>query len=461
MKVAAQRERSLTVAETFGDWAAGMRGDRLPDPTRHATRRLLLDVLGLCVAARKSDYVTALLATAISDGSATAIGHGRTLSPYDAALINGSATHGEDFDDTFEGGPVHAGGSVVPAALALAELRGLNGSDVMSGIVVGAEFVCRGSMVSPQAIHRQCFHPSGVLGALGSAATAAAMLRLDGRGIARAMGIAGSFASGIIEYLADGSWTKRFHTGWAAQAGIRAGLLAEAGYSGPLSVLEGQHGFYRAFATGKQPDFSVLLDGLGSRWVVEDIAFKPYACGTMAHPYIDCMIELRESGVLADDIAEIACEVGEGTVHRLWEPLAAKRNPPNGYAAKFATPYCMAVGFLDGRVGLEQFTEDRVADPNLRALARKVSYVIDPDNPYPREFTGHARVALKDGSVREIRRSHFRGGAHSPIPDDELMRKYEDNCRFGGWSKERARAVAGIVDAIVGGGAVDLVQARG
>jgi 2-methylcitrate dehydratase PrpD len=461
MNVAVGQKSSATVAEVFGAWAVKDRGEKLPDSTHHAVKRLLLDAFGLCVAARNSDYVTALLATAISEGRATAIGHERMLSPYDAALVNGAATHGEDFDDTFEGGPVHAGGSVVPAALALAELRGLSGDAVMKGIAVGVEFVCRGSMVSPQAIHRQCFHPSGVLGALGSAAATATMVGLDAQGVARAMGIAGSFASGIIEYLADGSWTKRFHTGWAAQAGIRAGLLAEAGYTGPLSVLEGQHGFYRAFATSKEPDFNVLLDDLGSRWVTEDVAFKPYACGTMTHPYIDCMIELRDLGVAAADIVEVTCEVGEGTVHRLWEPLAAKQRPPNGYAAKFSTPYCMAVGFLDGRVGFEQFTEERVADPELQTLSRKIAYVVDPNNPYPREFTGHAHVTLRDGSVREIRRSHFRGGAHSPIPDDELMRKYEDNCRFGGWSKERTRAVAAIVDQIAAGGAVDLSSARG
>jgi len=452
---------SATVAEKFGAWAAAVSGDRLPPVTHDAVRRLLLDATGLCVAARKGDYIRALLATAMADGETTAIGHERTLTPYDAALINGSAVHGEDFDDTFEGGPIHAGGSIVPAALATAEHRGLDGFAVMKGVAIGVEFACRGSMVCPQAIHRRGFHPSGVLGALGSAATVAAMLGLDGKGIAQALGIAGSFSSGIIEYLADGSWTKRFHTGWAAQAGIRAGLLAEAGFTGPLSVLEGRHGFYQAFAPGKEPDFGALLDDLGSRWVVDGVAFKPYACGTMTHPYIDCMMELRASGIGPNDVVEVVCEVGEGTVHRLWEPIAAKRRPPNGYVAKFSSPYCIAVGFLDGRVGFDQFTDERAADPKLHAFADKISYVIDPENPYPREFTGHVRATLSDGSIREIRRPYFRGGAHAPIPDDELMRKYEDNCRFGGWSTERTKAIAGIVERIARGGAVDLARARG
>jgi len=450
----------MTVAEQVGEWAAGLQPRSLPKTTQSAARRLLLDVTGLCVAARKGDYIKALLASAVSEGTATAIGHPRPLSPYDAALVNGSAAHGEDFDDTFEGGPIHAGAAIVPAALALAEQRRLDGAAVAKGIVVGTEFACRASMVAPQAIHRAGFHPSGVLCALGAAAGCAAMLGLGPRAIAHAIGIAGSFASGIIEYLADGAWTKRFHPGWAAQAGIRAALLAEAGYTGPLSVLEGAHGFYKAFAPSKAPDFQLLLGELGTRYVIDGIAFKPYACGTMTHPYIDCMMELRASGVRAGDVVSVVCEVGEGTVHRLWEPIQAKRRVPNGYVAKFSSPYCIAVGFLDGAVGFGQFTDERAADPKLRAFADRISYVIDPKNPYPREYTGHVRVTLRDGSVREIRRPHFRGGTHAPIPDDELAGKYRDNCRFGGWSAERAAQVAGAINAIAAGGNVDLAAAR-
>ncbi|HEU4923016.1 MAG TPA: MmgE/PrpD family protein [Burkholderiales bacterium] len=449
-----------TVAEQVGEWAAALQPPSLPTTTQSAVRRLMLDITGLCVAARKADYIKALLASAVAKGNATAIGHASVLSPYDAALVNGSAAHGEDFDDTFEGGPIHAGAAIVPAALALAEHRGLDGAAVTKGIVVGTEFACRASMVAPQAIHRAGFHPSGVLCALGAAAAGAAMLGLPPRAIAHSIGIAGSFASGIIEYLADGAWTKRFHPGWAAQAGIRAALLAEAGFTGPLSVLEGTHGFYKAFAPSKAPDFRVLLGDLGTRYVIDGIAFKPYACGTMTHPYIDCMMELRGSGVRPEEVMSVVCEVAEGTVHRLWEPIQAKRRVPNGYVAKFSAPYCIAVGFLDGAVGFEQFTDERAADPALQAFADRISYVIDPKNPYPRGFTGHVRVTLRDGSVREIRRPHFRGGAHAPIPDDELERKYWDNCRFGGWRDERAAQVARAIDVIAAGGRVDLSAAR-
>ena len=452
---------STMIAERLGAWAADATASSLPPAVRATCHRLLIDVAGLCVAARHTDYVGAMLASAEGGGRASAIGHPALLTGYDAALVNGTAAHGEDFDDTFEGGPVHAGAVVVPAVLAAAEARGLGGERVMAGLAVGTEFICRASLVAPQAIHKAGFHPTAVLGALAAAAAVGAALGLDGTRIARGIGAAGSMASGIIEYLADGSWTKRMHAGWAAQAGLRAARIAEAGFVGPLSVLEGRHGFYKAFAPSRAPDFAPLVDGLGSRWVTETLAFKPFACGTMTQPFVDCGVALARSGVAADQVAAIECRVGEGTVHRLWEPLALKQSPPNGYAAKFSTPFCVAAGFIDGGAGLEQFTDERAADPALRALAAKVRYVVDPDDEYPRNYTGHLRATLTDGSVREFRQPHMRGGAREPLSDAEIAAKFRANARFGGWTDQRADAVLAALGEIAGGGAVDLTEARG
>jgi 2-methylcitrate dehydratase PrpD len=315
--------------------------------------------------------------------------------------------------------------------------------------------------VTPQAIHKACFHPTAVLGAPAAAAAVAAAIGLDAKKTAHALGISGSLASGIIEYLADGSWTKRMHAGAGAQSGIRAALLAEHGFTGPMSVFEGTHGFYKAFAPSKAPDFAPLLAGLGSQWVLETLAFKPYACGTMTQPFIDCAIALAKSGVKADDIESMVCEVGEGTVHRLWEPLALKHAPPNGYAGKFSTPFCIAVGFLDGKAGFEQFSDARALDAKTRQLASKVSYVIDPKNEYPKNFTGHIRATLKDGSVREVRKAHMRGGAHEPLSEAEIRTKFRDNARFGGWEDRRVAAVSEALERIAVFGDFDLCRARG
>jgi 2-methylcitrate dehydratase PrpD len=295
---------------------------------------------------------------------------------------------------------------------------------------------------------------------MAAAAAASSTLGLDPPRIAHAFGIAGSMAGGIIEYLADGSWTKRLHAGWAAQSGIRAALLARAGFAGPRSVFEGTHGLFHGFARGSTGDYGALIDDFGARWVMETLAFKPFACGTMAQPYVDCAIRLSQRGIGAEAIDEIVCEVAEGTVHRLWEPLTAKQAPPNPYAAKFSTPFCIAAGFILGDAGLAAFTEATVADPRSRALARKVRYVVDPANPYPRAYTGHIRARLKTGEVVEERQPHMRGGAQEPLSDAAIERKFRANVAFGGWSREKAEATSALIGRLFDG-AVDLAPLRG
>jgi len=424
-----------THAETLATWLAATTAGDCPAGATEIARKLLLDVSGLCVAARRESYVLATLAT-VDRGPCTALGHPGGVDAFGGALVNGTAAHGEDFDDTFEGGPVHSGAVIVPAVLAACEREGLGGDRLLVGIVTGTELLCRLSLVAPKATHRAGFHPTAVFGALAAAGAVGAALRLSPPAIASALGIAGSMASGIIEYLAEGTWTKRMHAGWAAQSGLRAALMARGGFVGPRTVLEGTHGFYHAFAPSVPPDFDPLLDGLGRTWLMETIAFKPYACGTMTQPFIDCAIELARSGARADEIGGILCDVAEGTVHRLWEPLSGKQHPPSPYAAKFSTPFCMAVGFLDGKAGFAQFTQARIEDPAVLSLASKIRYVINPNDDYPRNYSGHLHATLTDGRQLEFRQPFMRGGAHAPLSTLEVETKFTDNILYGGWSRE-------------------------
>jgi 2-methylcitrate dehydratase PrpD len=427
-----------SVAERLAAWLATVAAGPLPERVERVVRRLVVDVVGLCVAARREEYIAATLAAVDRGGGCTIIGHEGSFDAFGAALVNGTAAHGEDFDDTFEGGPVHAGAVVVPAVLATCERERLGGDRAAAGIAAGVELVCRLSLVAPMGAHKAGFHPTAVFGALGAAAGAGVAIGLRPVEIVSALGIGGSMASGIIEYLAEGTWTKRMHAGWAAQSGLRAALMARGGFKGPRTVLEGAHGLYKAFAPSVAPDFAPLLDDLGNRWVTEELAFKPYACGTMTQPFIDCALALARSGVEAEAIASIECDVGEGTVHRLWEPLASKQRPPSPYAAKFSTPFCMAVGFFDGRAGFAQFTETRIADPAVLALAAKIRYRVNPDDEYPRNFSGHLRATLRDGSTREFRQPHMRGGAREPLSDAEVRAKFVENGVHGGMSREDA-----------------------
>jgi 2-methylcitrate dehydratase PrpD len=436
-----QHSISLRLAERI----AGLDGAGLPPAVREVCERVLIDVIGLCVAARRSAYVAAALAAWPEHGAATVIGHANSMSAAGAAFVNGTAAHGEDFDDTFEGGPVHAGAVIVPAVLAAAEADGLAGEAVLRGLAVGIETICRLSLVVPKAVHKAGFHPTSVFGALAAAAGVGTALNLDPGRLASALGIAGSMAGGIIEYLADGSWTKRMHPGWAAQSGLRAAYLARASFLGPGSVLEGVHGLFNGFARTRDGNWGALLDGFGVRWHAADLAFKPYPCGTMIQPYVDCARRLHQGGLSENSIAEIVCEVGEGTVHRLWEPLNAKRGPANGYAGKFAAPYCIAFALLHGGLDLSAFEDGKVEDPRVRALAEKISYRIDPANPYPAAYSGHVKARLVDGGSLEERQPHMRGGVHEPLLRAELHDKFLANTRLGGWSEAQASGALALI----------------
>jgi 2-methylcitrate dehydratase PrpD len=450
----------IAVAERLAERIVAIDGGCLPAALRAKCEDLVLDVAGLCLAARREDFACAVLAACDDDGPCTAMGHVRRLSAAGAALVNGTAAHGEDFDDTFEGGPVHAGAVIVPAVLAACERHRPDGGAALAGIAAGVETMCRLALVAPKRVHSAGFHPTAVFGAPAAAAGVAAALKLDRRGIVDALGIAGSMAAGIIEYLAEGAWTKRMHAGWAAQSGLRAALMARHGFVGPRTVFEGTHGLFHGFAHTTKGDFYALLDGFGTRWAAEALAFKPYPCGTMTHPYIDCARRLAARGISADDIVELVCEVAEGTVHRLWEPLADKQRPGNGYGAKFSTPYCIAAGFVRGNVGLADFTNEAVTDKAVLAIAAKVRYMIDPDNPYPDEFTGHIRAVLRDGSVIEERQPHLRGGAHEPLTRSDIEEKFVLNARHGGWPQAHIHAALARARAVFEG-SLDLGALRG
>src|SRR6202795_1055671 len=194
-----------SVAETLADRIVALQPGILPAVTTRKCEDLLIDVVGLCVTARNEDYVASALAGWDDEGSCTAIGHARPMSAAGAAFVNGTAAHGEDFDDTFEGGPVHAGAVIVPAVLAACERHRLHGQAALLGIAVGVETICRLGLVAPKAVHKAGFHPTAIFGAMAAAAGVGAALRLPSRQMVDTLGIVGSMASGIIEYLAEGA----------------------------------------------------------------------------------------------------------------------------------------------------------------------------------------------------------------------------------------------------------------
>ncbi len=228
----------------------------------------------------------------------------------------------------------------------------------------------------------------------------------------RAFGICGSQAAGIIEYLADGSWTKRLHPGWAAHGGVIAALLAQSGFTGPETVFEGEHGFYRAFAGEVEPErLDGLLASLGRVWELDQLTFKPYPWARSPSPTWTARCGCARRA---------AC--GPRT-----SPRSGKHAPQNGYAAKFSLPFLLAVILTRGRASLAEFEDDVVRDQAVLAVASRVGYELDPTIDYPRQFVGHLRVRLRDGRVVEEWQDHPRGGPDSPMGRDEIEAKFRGN----------------------------------
>jgi len=403
----------------------------VPKSVRQMLHRVTLDAYGLMLSARGNDYIKAIEGSCLDQGNSTAFGHGSRFTVQDAALINGTAIHGEDFDDTFEGTPVHVSSVIIPTMLAIAEREQIDQERFISSMAHGAELICRLALVAPTAVHRQGFHPTAILGAFGASLTASMAYGLNAQQTASALGIVGSMASGIIEYLAEGTWTKRMHPGWAASAGIKSAVMAKAGFKGPRTVFEGTHGLFKGFASDAiTPEFK-YLESFGEDWVSAGLAFKPYACGTMTQPFVDCAVQA--SKILNPmDIKEIHAHVGEGTVHRLWEPLKEKRNPSTPYGAKFSVPYCVAIGLLDGKAGLNEFTQEQLSRDDIQAMASKITYSINPKDPYPDEYVGWIDVVDSEGNTHAFKQSCLRGGKQEPMSQHELEAKFTNNLIFSG-----------------------------
>ena len=439
----------LSVARRYARFVLGPALHDLPAPVVDKAALLALDTLGNCLASSRQDFGRAVLQTAERLGGpaeSTLIGTKGKVGAASAVLANATLAHGLDFDDTREDAIVHTGSVTVTTALAVGEALGASGRAVLEAMVAGVEVMCRVGLAVPGRFHARHYHPTALAGSFAAAAIAGRLHRLTEDQMVHAFGICGSQAGGIIEYLADGSWTKRLHPGWAAHAGVTAALLAQTGFTGPETVFEGAHGFYQAFAGGHdETRLDDLLTSLGRRWEIEQLTFKPYPCGSIAHPYMDCALRLRERHrIRPDEIALVRCRTAEGPVPRLWEPLAAKQRPVNGYASKFSLPYLLAVILVKGRATLAEFTDEAVRDEPVLQVAARVRYELDPAIDYPRQFVGHVAIQLRDGRVVEERQDHPRGGPDFPMTRAELEAKFRGNAVLA-VSDEQASRVIRIV----------------
>ena len=422
-----------TYSETIGRFAGELKLADVPAAVVEKAKLVFLDTLGIALASSTMDFGLMAINVARKLGGPKAsllIGTSDRVAAANAVIANGTLAHGLDYDDTLEEAIVHTGCCAGITALAAGEEVGATGAAVLEAAIVGTEVLCKVGLVAPGKFHARGFHPTAICSTFGAAAAAGKLYGLNVNQWVDAFGLCGSQSSGIIEYLADGTWTKRIHPGWSAHGGVIATLLAKEGFRGPAKVLEGTHGFFSAFGGKNDYDFEKILE-LGQRWEIPRLTFKSYPCGSISHPYMDCALRIKQKhSPHPDQIMEVICRTAEGPVHRLWEPLANKQKPVSSYGAKFSLPYSIAVMLIRGRAGLEEFSESAIRDHELLALAAKVRYEIDPTIDYPRHFEGHVQLKMKDGSVFTEDQLHPRGGYEDPLPPEEIEAKFHANARL-------------------------------
>lgn len=419
----------MTIAEELAGLVPGT--TELPDATRDATALHMLDTLGCAVAALGLDkvpFVRAAYAERGVSGPSSVIGSADGMPADTAAMVNGALSHALDFDDTHAGSIVHVSAATVPVALALAEQLGSPGTEVLTATALGNEVSVRVGQAAGGDFHARGFHPTGVCGIFGAVVTAGRLLGGDTAQVRNALGIAGSMAGGLLEFLADGSETKPLHPGWAAHAGINAMSLALHGGTGPGTVFEGDRGFFATYLHGGTPDLDRITDGLGKQWLTEEIAFKPYPACHYVHAPLDALTEVVAShGLTAADIEEITALSDDTGIGLVLHPIEDKRAPRTAYDAKFSIPYAFGALLVHGHVGVETFTDAAITDTDVLAVASRVGYERRQYADRPDSFGGGVRVRTTDGRTFTHELRYQRGGPENPLTADDVLAKYAAN----------------------------------
>lgn len=430
-----------TLAGQLAEFAVATRVKGVPGDVAESVRRRVLDVLGICVAATTlptSRGVRRLMALQGGREEATAVGVPERLPATSAAFINGVLAHSLDYDDTHLPSVLHPSASVVPAVLAVGERVGASGTDIVTATAIGLETTVRIGMAGYDRQQGNSLffehgqHATSICGTLGSAVATAILLGGDARTVQNALGVAASMGAGLLEANRTGGTVKRMHCGWAAQCGVTAALLVtEAGYSGPPTALEGRFGFYEAWLH-QPPVQSEIEDGLGERWSVPGIFFKPYPANHFTHAAVDAAAALRRRGLRAEDVARAELAVPHANVRTIGEPLEVKRRPETGYMAQFSGPYAVAAGLFEGgglEVGLDDYTDELARDPVRRALMERVDVVgsAECDAVFPSQLPAVLTVTTYDGTVWQEKVMTTRGGPDRPLSFAELRVKFSDN----------------------------------
>ena len=404
--------------------------DSIPPEVRSRIRLLMLDALGCALYGADLEWSRILqnrLSAIDTTRQCSVWGTERRLSAPHAALINGTQVQGFELDDVHRAGVLHVGAVVLPALIAVTELKGAtSGKEFLTAAVAGYEIGPRvGLCMGPEHI-AQGWHSGATLGVFSAAAGAARALKLDVDKTVHALGIAGTQAAGLMA-AQYGAMVKRMHAGRSSQSGLYGALFAEDGFTGIVNVLESEYGGYCTTFSRSTDRFDLgeLTAGLGQVWQTMGVALKFYACVGSNHTTLDALRDMRaERPYGADDVAKVVVRGSQVTMdHVGW------RYTPQGLtSAQLNLPYCVGTYLIEGACGVEQFTEDKVADAERIRYAERVEVQHDPEiTAKGAKFRHMVRVELhlKDGTRMERTVESARGSEQRFASEAEVVEKFE------------------------------------
>lgn len=409
------------VSRSLAEFAAALRVEDLPPVVAHQARRCLLDWLGCTIAgsatAEGRSVRAGIGALDAGDGTRTAaiVGTAQRAGVGYAALANGISAHVLDFDDTFnpDRTTIHGSAPLWPAILAAAELVPVTGATAAAAFVAGFEVQTRVAVAAGPGHYDVGWHVTGTVGHIGAAAATGRLLELGPDQMLAAIGTGATQAAGMK--VVYGSMGKSLHPGKAAMDGLLSGFLARDGFTSSPESLEGHRGFLHLFSPDPVP--SRALDGLGETWYLPRDGFKPYACGSLTHPPAQALLELRaEHGLTAGDVASV-----DAYVHDYVKTTTGLAAPRTGLQGKFSIYHVLAVALADGAALLDQFTDERLADPTVTALRNRIH--VHTDDAQSKD-SARVVVTLRDGRTLERHIAHNLGTPDNPMSDRQLEDKF-------------------------------------
>ncbi|MEM2338974.1 MAG: MmgE/PrpD family protein [Nitrososphaerales archaeon] len=415
--------------EKLASFYTKLKFNDLNEEVINSAKRCTLDLLGVAIGGSNlpsSKKVVNIVKSMGGKLESSVIANDLKVPSPNAALANGVMAHGLELDDVDNESSTHPGAVIIPTALAVAEKVEASGKEFILAITSGYDLMLRiGAALIPSAHYARGFHPTATCGAFGAALTASILMGLDTNEVMNALGIAGSQASGLMEFLSDGSWTKRLHPGWAAHSGIIASLLAKEGFTGPKTILEGKHGFIKAHTD--HYDMNKLIEGLGERFLINEVSIKPHACCRYIQPAIDAVLKIvKENEINPKDIDEVIIGTVKTALPIVVEPIELKYKPRNIVDAQFSMPFSISVAILKGRAFINEYTEEMIKNDEVLNIAKKVKVINDPelDKLFPKKWQAKAKIKLKNGKIYESHVEAPKGDPENPLTDKELEDKF-------------------------------------